>query len=112
LTFAETYIKKTLLLQENNFAYDHSKELMMRKPLSYFTAVVMFLMLVLALSVPITERSVKADGQTLQEKCDECSIRNNERFEQCVAINGQDHTPCYDKYNEGVVICYRNFCEQ
>jgi hypothetical protein len=84
----------------------------MRKPLSYFTAGIMFLMLMLTLSTPVAERRVKADGQTLQEKCDACSIRNNERFEQCVAIHGQDHIPCYDQYNEGVVICYRNFCEQ
>jgi hypothetical protein len=23
-----------------------------------------------------------------------------------------NHIPCYDQYNEGVVICHRNFCEQ
>ena len=84
----------------------------MRKPLSYFSAVVMFLMLMLALSAPVAERTVKADGQTLQEKCDDCMIRTNERLEQCVAIHGVDHIPCYDQFNEGVVICYRNFCEQ
>ena len=83
----------------------------MRKPLSYFTAGVMFFMLLLTLSVP-TERAVKAQGKTLQEKCDDCSIRNNERFEQCLAVHGQDHIPCYDQFNEGVVICFRNFCEQ
>lgn len=84
----------------------------MRKSASYFTAVVMFFMLMLALSAPVAERTVKADAKTLQEKCDDCSIRNNERFEHCLAIHGQDHIPCYDQYNEGVVICYRNFCEQ
>jgi hypothetical protein len=84
----------------------------MRKPISYFTAAVMFVMMMLALSAPVAERRVKADGKTLQEKCDECSIRNNEQFEHCTAIHGQDHTPCYDQFNEGVVICYRNFCEQ
>lgn len=84
----------------------------MRKPLSYFTAGAMFFMLMLTLSVPSTERAVKAQGKTLQEKCDECSIRNHERFEQCLAVHGQDHIPCYDQYNEGVVICHRNFCEQ
>jgi hypothetical protein len=84
----------------------------MRKPLSYFTAVVMFVMLMLALSAPVGERRVKAAGKTLQEKCDDCNIRNNEQFEHCVAIHGQDHIPCYDQFNEGVVICFRNFCEQ
>ncbi len=84
----------------------------MRKPSSYFTAVVMFVMLMLALSAPVTERRAEAQGKTLQEKCDECTIRNNERFEQCLAVHGQNHIPCYDQYNEGVVICHRNFCEQ
>ena len=83
----------------------------MRKPLSYFTPVVMFVMLMLALSAPVAERKVKAAGD-LQEKCDDCSLRNNRQFEHCVAIHGVDHIPCYDKFNEGVVICYRNFCEQ
>ena len=84
----------------------------MRKPLSYFIAGVMFFLLVFATSAPVAERGVKADGQTLQEKCDACSVRNNERFEQCLAVHGQDHIPCYDKFNEGVVHCFRNFCEQ
>jgi hypothetical protein len=84
----------------------------MRKPLSYFTAVVMFVMLMLILSAPVGERRVNAEGKTLQEKCDECSVRNNEQFQHCLAIHGEDHFPCYDQYNEGVVICFRNFCEQ
>lgn len=84
----------------------------MRKTLSYFTAVVMFFMLMLVLSAPVAERRVKADAKTLQEKCDECSIRNNERLEQCTAVHGEEHLPCYDQFNEGVVICHRNFCEQ
>lgn len=84
----------------------------MRKLLSYFTAVVIFVMLMLTLSAPVAEHKVKADGQTLQEKCDDCMFRVNQRFEQCVAIHGQDHIPCYDQFNDGVVICFRNFCEQ
>lgn len=84
----------------------------MRKPLSYFIAGALFFMLVFTPSMPTAQRTVKADGKTLQEKCDECSIRNNRQFEQCLAIHGQDHIPCYDQYNEGVVICHRNFCEQ
>ena len=84
----------------------------MKKTISYFTTLVMFVTLVLALSAPVAERSVKADGQTLQEKCDACLIRINDRFEQCVAVHGQDHIPCYDQFNDGIVHCYRNFCEQ
>lgn len=84
----------------------------MRKPLSYIIASVMFFMLIFTPSMPTAQRTVKADAKTLQEKCDECTIRNNRQLEQCVAIHGQDHIPCYDQYNEGVVICHRNFCEQ
>jgi len=84
----------------------------MRKPLSYFTIVVMFFMLMLTLSAPVAERRVQADAKTLQEKCDECNARNNRQFEQCTAIHGIDYIPCYDQFNEGVVICFRNFCEQ
>ena len=84
----------------------------MRRPLSYFTAAAMFFMLLLTLSTPVADRGVNAAGKTLQEKCDECNIRNNEQFEHCVAIHGQDHIPCYDAFNAGVVHCFRNFCEQ
>ena len=84
----------------------------MRKPLSYFTAVVMFVMLMLVLSAPVAERRVQAQGQTLQEKCDECMLRVQSRFEQCLAVHGENHIPCYDQFNDGVVICFRNFCEQ
>ncbi|HKO97436.1 MAG TPA: hypothetical protein VJU86_10610 [Pyrinomonadaceae bacterium] len=84
----------------------------MRKPLSYFTAVVMLVMLMLVLSAPVAEHRVTAAGQTLQEKCDECNIRNNEQFMHCLAVHGQDELRCYDQYNAGVVHCFRNFCEQ
>jgi hypothetical protein len=83
----------------------------MRRALTYFTAVVMLVGLMLVLSAP-AERRVKADGQTLQEKCDDCSIRNQRQFEHCLAIHGEDHIPCYDQFNAGVVHCFRNFCEQ
>jgi hypothetical protein len=29
-----------------------------------------------------------------------------------VAVHGEAEPRCYDQYNEGVVHCYRNFCEQ
>ena len=84
----------------------------MRKTLSYFIAVVLFVMLTLAPPAPVGERTVKADGQTLQEKCDNCMLHVQQRFEQCLAVHGQDHLPCYDQFNDGVVHCFRNFCEQ
>ena len=84
----------------------------MRRPLSYFTAVVMFLMLILTLAAPVGDRGVKAQGKTLQEKCDDCVLRVQQRFDQCLAVQGENHQPCYDQFNEGIVICFRNFCEQ
>lgn len=84
----------------------------MRKLLSYSIGVVLFFTLMSTPFMPTAQRTVKAEPKTLQEKCDDCTIRNNRQFEHCVAIHGQDHIPCYDQYNEGVVICYRNFCEQ
>ena len=84
----------------------------MKRPLSYFTLFVMCVMLMLTLAAPVAKRNVKAQGKTLQEKCDECVLRVQERFDQCLAVHGQDHLPCYDQFNEGIVICFRNFCEQ
>lgn len=84
----------------------------MRNPLSFFIAGVLFFLLMFTPSLPTAQHTVKADRKTLQEKCDDCNFRNNQQFEQCIAIHGQDHIPCYDQFNEGVVICFRNFCEQ
>lgn len=84
----------------------------MRKPLSYFIAGVMFFLLMFTLSMHTAQRTVKADGKTLQEKCDDCMARTQRQFDHCLAIHGQDHLPCYDQFNEDVVICHRNFCEQ
>jgi hypothetical protein len=84
----------------------------MGKLLSYSIGVVLFFTLMLTPSIPIAQRSVKADGKTLQEKCDDCMLRTQRQFDHCLAIHGQDHTPCYDQFNEDVVICHRNFCEQ
>lgn len=82
----------------------------MRRPLTYFTAALVFCLLMLTFSLSYTTRIVKASD--LQEKCDDCTIRNARQFEQCQAIHGQDEQRCYDQYNEGVVHCFRNFCEQ
>lgn len=84
----------------------------MRKPLSYFIGGVMFFLLVFTLSIPAAKHTVKADSKTLQEKCDDCMLRTQTQFDRCLATHGQDHLPCYDQFNEGVIQCYRNFCEQ
>lgn len=80
----------------------------MKRIFNYLTAAIIICMLALTLSTPSALRTVRASD--LQEKCDDCTIRNNERFEQCIAINNDQR--CYDQYNEGVVRCFRNFCEQ
>lgn len=82
----------------------------MRRIFAYFTAALIACALALALSTPMAVRTVKASD--LQEKCDDCTVRNAQRFEQCLAVHGQDELRCYDQYNEGVVHCFRNFCEQ
>lgn len=84
----------------------------MRKLLSYSIGVALFFTLMLSPLMPTAQRSVKADPKTLQEKCDDCMLRTQRQFEQCLAIHGQDHIPCYDQFNDGVVQCFRNFCEQ
>ena len=82
----------------------------MRRLIQSLSAALVLVALALVLFQPYPARTVRAAD--LQEKCDDCTIRNNQRFEQCLQVHGQDHIPCYDQYNEGVVICYRNFCEQ
>jgi hypothetical protein len=76
-----------------------------------FSAALIFFVLMLALSTSSTVRTVKASD--LQEKCDDCTIRNARQFDQCLATHPpSEQLRCYDQYNEGVVICFRNFCEQ
>ena len=79
----------------------------MKRTFVYLFALIVCV-LSLTLSTPTTVRTVKAAD--LQEKCDDCNIRNNRQFEQCVAITNDQR--CYDQYNEGVVHCFRHFCEQ
>ncbi|MBD0327486.1 MAG: hypothetical protein ICV68_13700 [Pyrinomonadaceae bacterium] len=80
----------------------------MRRIFTFLTAAIIICMLALTLSTPTALRTVRAAD--LQEKCDDCNIRNNRQFEHCVAISNDQR--CYDQYNEGVVHCFRNFCEQ
>ena len=80
----------------------------MRRIFAYFTAALIACVLALTLSTPMAVRTVKASD--LQEKCDDCSIRNYRQFEHCVAVTNDQR--CYDQYNEGVVHCFRHFCEQ
>ncbi|HEX5706116.1 MAG TPA: hypothetical protein VFX96_02390 [Pyrinomonadaceae bacterium] len=81
---------------------------MRRSFVIYFAALVFAL--ALTLSSPFTTRTV--NSADLQEKCDDCNIRNNRQFEHCLTVHGINEQRCYDQFNEGVVHCFRNFCEQ
>ncbi|HEX8500495.1 MAG TPA: hypothetical protein VF659_07895 [Pyrinomonadaceae bacterium] len=82
----------------------------MKRILSSLTAVLAFVALALALSQPYAVRTARAAD--INEKCEDCTVRNAQRYEQCIAVHGETDQRCGEQYNEGVVICYRNFCEQ
>jgi methylase of polypeptide subunit release factors len=66
--------------------------------------------LALVLFHPYPARTVRAAD--INEKCADCTARNAQRYEQCIAIHGETDQRCGEQYNEGVVHCFRNFCEQ
>ena len=82
----------------------------MKSVLSSLSVALVFIALALALFQPYPTRTARAAD--LQEKCDNCMAHVQARFEQCLEVHGIDHIPCYDQFNDGVVICFRNFCEQ
>jgi hypothetical protein len=82
----------------------------MRRLLSSLSAVLLFVAVALALFQPYPARTARAAD--INEKCNDCSLRNERQFEHCLEIHGIDHIPCYDQFNDGVVQCFRNFCEQ
>ena len=82
----------------------------MKRVLSSLSVALVFLALALTMFQPYAARTARAAD--IHEKCEDCSVRNFRQFEHCTAVHGIDHIPCYDQYNEGVVICFRNFCEQ
>lgn len=82
----------------------------MRRVLSSLSAALVFVALALVLFQPQATRTARAAD--INEKCNDCTARNAERYEQCIAIHGETDTRCGDHYNEGVIHCFRNFCEQ
>ena len=82
----------------------------MRRLMTSLSAVLLFVALALVLFQPYPARIVKAAD--LQEKCNNCLAHVQARFEQCTEVHGINHIPCYDQFNDGIVICHRNFCEQ
>lgn len=82
----------------------------MKRVMTSLSAALLFLALALVLFQPHPAGTARAAD--IHEKCEDCSTRNFRQFEHCTEIHGVNHMPCYDQYNEGVVHCYRNFCEQ
>jgi hypothetical protein len=80
----------------------------MKRILSSLSAALVFFALAFVLSQPV--RTVRAAD--INEKCTDCQLRNEARFEQCQAVHGINDTRCYDEFNDGIVHCFRNFCEQ
>jgi hypothetical protein len=74
------------------------------------SAALLFLALALVLFQPHPAGTARAAD--IHEKCEDCTVRNAQQYDQCVAVHGIDEQRCSDQYNEGVVHCYRNFCEQ
>jgi hypothetical protein len=82
----------------------------MRRLIQSLSAALVLVALALVLFQPYKARTVRAAD--LQAKCDNCMANVQARFDQCLEVHGINHIPCYDQFNEGVVICFRNFCEQ
>lgn len=82
----------------------------MKRTLTYLSAALTFCVLMLALSLPQTTRTVKAADDA--EKCNACLERIGAKFQQCQAVFGEFEAKCYEEINRETIICYRNFCEQ
>jgi hypothetical protein len=82
----------------------------MRRLLTSLSAALVFVALALVLFQPFPARTAKAAD--VNERCNDCTVRNAQRYEQCIAIHGETESRCGDQYNQGVVNCYREFCEQ
>ncbi len=82
----------------------------MKRLLAYLPATLAALVVSLAVLAPFASRTVKADPSP--DRCIECQLVLEHRFEQCQAVHGTDYQRCYDEFNEGIVHCFRNFCEQ
>jgi hypothetical protein len=70
-------------------------------------SVMLVLLLSLAVSSPRSTRVVKA-----ADECEDCMMKVETAFEQCLSTLGQNAPQCYDLFNDGVVVCYATVCEQ
>jgi hypothetical protein len=80
----------------------------MKRITSLISAALVFAALAFALTQPA--RTVKAAD--INDRCNDCTAKNAQQFDQCQAVHGINYQRCYDDYNEGVVHCFAHFCEQ
>jgi hypothetical protein len=81
----------------------------MRRLLTSLSAALVFVALALVLFQPYPGRTVRAAD--INEKCNDCLVRTQKQYEKCQEQFGFDNR-CDDAFNEDIVHCYRNFCEQ
>jgi len=79
----------------------------MRRLFAFFSAAVICFALTLAISY--STRTVKAQNP---DRCNPCVAQCGAHQEQCYAIHGLDELRCADQFNECIVRCFREFCEQ
>ena len=86
----------------------------MRRPVAFFAPALLCFAAALAAPAPAARTARAAEAPP--DRCEECMAVVFARYEQCLAIFGDNNDPrgqrCHDQYNEGVIQCFRNFCEQ
>lgn len=82
----------------------------MRRTVAFLSALLVVLALALSPAGLRLTRTVRAEPPP--ERCEECQAGVGARFNQCIAVHGENEQRCYDDFNEGIVRCFRNFCEQ
>jgi hypothetical protein len=82
----------------------------MKRTFAYLSAALTFCLLMLALSLPYTTRTVKAAGDP--EQCNACLATLAAHYNKCVAKYGETDPRCGEQANQDTIHCYRHFCEQ
>lgn len=86
----------------------------MRRMLTSFAPALLLCLVALAAPAPPARTAEAAAAPP--DRCEECMVGVQARYDQCLAQFDQFTDPraqrCHDQYNEGVVQCFRNFCEQ
>ena len=88
----------------------------MKKSPAYFFAALLLCLLALTAPAPAPNTRTVQAAEAAQDKCTECQAGVQARYEQCLAQFGDNNDPrgqrCHDQFNEGIVHCFRHFCEQ